>query len=64
VVARVWNADKGVLTDWFGPLTVGGPTRVIADLPAAGRYLVEVRDGRDDARSPVPYTLKVDLSVP
>lgn len=54
---RVWNANRDVLHNWLSPLSTGGPNVQSADLPAAGVYTLEVRDGRDDARSVEPYRL-------
>jgi hypothetical protein len=62
VVVRLWDADKGVVSDWLSPTAVGGPLDAHVDLPAAGEYRLEVRDGGDDARSPAPYSLRVDLA--
>ena len=57
VVFRTWNADKGILLDWQQPLDKGGDVDALVDLPSAGRYYLEVREGRDDAASSVPYRL-------
>jgi len=62
MVFRVWTAEKSVLSDWQSPLRVGGSTEATVDLPRAGRYLLEVRDGRDDARSEQPYRLQVSFT--
>jgi hypothetical protein len=64
MVNRVWNADKGVILDWQAPLRAGGDVTGIAEIPAAGKYYIEVADSRDDARSPSPYTLKAVLNTP
>ncbi len=48
VYMRVWTADKQVLRDWFGPSRVGGDVGDFADLPAPGRYFVEISDGNND----------------
>jgi Caspase domain len=52
---RVWNAEGQTLSNWFTPLAVGGETHGTSDLPQPGTYLVEMRDGRDDARSVQPF---------
>ena len=62
VVLRLWNGNKDVLTNWFTPLAKGGNTSALVDLPAAGRYVLEVRDGSDDARSVQPFTLRADFT--
>ncbi|MHA1554857.1 MAG: caspase family protein [Alphaproteobacteria bacterium] len=48
---RVWTADKSVLRDWFGPGRKGGDVYGFADLPAPGRYFIEISDGNRDAAS-------------
>ncbi len=60
IYLRVWTADKTVLRDWFGPARHGGDVYDFADLPAPGRYFIEVTDGNRDASSPDPFDL--DLS--
>ncbi|MBI3958898.1 MAG: PPC domain-containing protein, partial [Chloroflexi bacterium] len=62
VVLRVWNGNKDVLTNWYTPLAKGGNTSAVVDLPAPGRYVLEVRDGSDDARSVQPFTLRADFT--
>jgi hypothetical protein len=57
LVFRVWNSNKDVISDWFAPLKAGGETLANFDLPAPGRYFLEVHDGNDDDRSVQPYTL-------
>lgn len=59
VVVRVWNANKDTITNWFAPLAKGGNTAAVIDLPAAGRYYLEVRDGSDDAESGQAYSLAI-----
>jgi hypothetical protein len=54
---RVWTADKAVLRDWIAPLRHGGDTEGFADLPAPGRYVLELVDGNADASSPALYDL-------
>ena len=67
---RVWNAERQVVSEWYAPLAPGGDTKATVDLPTSGSYVLEVRDGRDDARAIEPYTLQVtftptqDLSEP
>ncbi len=46
---RLWNADKGTLTGWL-PLKQGADAAF--DLPSSGTYVLEIRDGNNDARSP------------
>ena len=55
---RIWDADLRTITGWFAPLKAGGDTEGTIDLPDQGSYVVEVRDGRDDARSVLPYSLR------
>jgi hypothetical protein len=51
VYMRVWNSDKQVLKDWFGPPRVGGDVDDFADLPVPGRYFIEIVDGNNDQAS-------------
>ena len=57
IVFRVWNANKDVVSGWFAPLRKGAETVGVIQLPAGGRYYIEVRDNRDDARSIKPYRI-------
>ena len=58
VAVRLWNSNRDTLTGWFTPLAKGGNTDGTVDLAAPGRYVLEVRDSSDDARSssPTPST--------
>lgn len=58
---RVWNGDKRTLTGWYGPLRPGGDTEATIDIPEPGLYMLEVRDGRDDARSVVSFSTRVSF---
>ncbi len=58
IAARVWNADKSTISGWFSPLSAGGDTELLIDLPAAGQFFLEVRDGSDDGRAIEPYRLQ------
>jgi hypothetical protein len=62
IVVRVRNADKDPLTGYFKPSAKGAPTEVLADLPAPGRWWLEVRDNYDDARAIEPYRLRSELT--
>lgn len=55
--ARVWNANKDTISNWFAPLASGGDTTGVVDLPTPGRYYLEVVDGASDARAIQPFTL-------
>lgn len=57
VVFRLWNANKETMTNWFAPLSQGGATEALIDLPEAGSYYLEVHDDRDDQRSVQPFSL-------
>jgi hypothetical protein len=59
IVYRVWNAAGRVVGGWTGPARVGADTIGMAALKDAGRYYLEVADGRDDARATKPYTLTI-----
>lgn len=62
VVFRLWNANKETMTNWFAPLSKGGPTEAVIDLPEAGRYYLEVHDDRDDQRSVRPFRLTFEFT--
>ena len=62
MLARVWNANFSAISDWYAPLAKGGDTTGRFDIPAPGRYYLEVRDKDDNARSTQPYTIKVDFT--
>ncbi|MBX2997905.1 MAG: PPC domain-containing protein [Caldilineaceae bacterium] len=59
---RVWNANRDAISAWITPLAKGGDTKGMVDLPAPGRYYLEVRDGSDDARSVQPYSLTINFT--
>lgn len=61
VVFRVWNAEKRTITDWQAPLRAGADTVGLAEIAVSGTYYIEVSDSRDDARSPLPYTLQATM---
>ncbi|MCC0042973.1 MAG: caspase family protein [Brucellaceae bacterium] len=60
IYVRLWNAD-GKAASWVGPPRPGGVTDAVFAVEAAGIYRLEVRDGNNDARSPVRYRLGVDF---
>jgi hypothetical protein len=55
---RLLNAERTEIQYWVGPPSVGGVTTGSTQIPAAGWYWMEIRDGNDDARSPIPFTVK------
>jgi hypothetical protein len=62
ISCRVWNSDLQTITNWFAPLKAGGDTEGTIDLPERGGYVIEIRDGRDDARSVLPYALRATFT--
>jgi hypothetical protein len=54
---RFWDSSARAISGWKGPLAIGGPVEAEVDVKAPGSYYVEVRDGRNDARSPAAYSL-------
>ncbi|MEX0852137.1 MAG: PPC domain-containing protein, partial [Bauldia sp.] len=46
---------------WFGPPRKGGVTEAELAVPAAGLYRLQIADGNNDARSAVPFRLRVDF---
>ncbi|WP_031435174.1 PPC domain-containing protein [Methylomarinum vadi] len=63
IVFRLWNANKETITNWFAPLSKGGPTEAVLDLPEPGSYYLEVHDDRDDQRSVQPFTLTFEFKA-
>ena len=61
LIFRVWNANRDVVQNWVSPLAKGGDTVGAATLKEAGRYFIELRDGRNDGRSIQPYTLTIRM---
>ena len=62
IMFRCYNSDTEVIHDWFYPLTTGADNYGAVDVPAAGRYYIEVRDQGDNARSVEPFTLEVGFT--
>ena len=58
---RVLDANREVISGWYAPLAKGGENINIFDIPAPGSYLIEIRDGRNDQRSPLPFTVKASF---
>ena len=56
------DAERQVMSDWYAPLAPGGDTKATVDLPTGGSYVLEVHDGRDDARAIEPYLLQVTFT--
>ncbi len=52
VYVRVLNADGQAILGSTGPAREGGDVYTFADLPAPGRYFVELHDGSSNASSP------------
>lgn len=53
---RLHGPDNAVLRDWQA-MPVGVDNTVVVDLPGPGRYVIELADGYDDARTPAPLKL-------
>jgi hypothetical protein len=53
---RVWDANGGA-SNWYGPAKPNGDYAVPVPIAAAGAYCLEIADGNNDARSPVPFTV-------
>ncbi len=60
---RVWTSDKAALTSWFQAERPGADAVGVIDLPAAGRYLIEVRDGKNDTASPSFYSMQLAFAA-
>ena len=61
LAVRLWNADGKAITGWIGANTPGAALDASFDLPRPGRYFLELRDGRNDARSAQPFELALNL---
>lgn len=61
VEVRLRDNNLDVLNNWVGPLAHGGDTSATFDLPAGGRYFLEIGDGSADARSVDPYLVAVEF---
>ncbi len=59
---RIKNADGGQVWGWQSASATGETFTAIADLPAPGTYIIEVRDGSSDARSAQPYEMVASLN--
>ena len=59
---RIWNSDKYALSGWFTPLRVGGPADGSFDLPEPGRYVIEMRDGKNDTGSTEKYGFDLEFT--
>ena len=55
IAFRVLNADRADMTGWITAPRLGGVTTGTVTLPGAGWYWMEIRDGSNDARSPLPF---------
>ncbi len=62
IYMRVWNANKDVLRDWFGPPRPGGDTYDYADLPRPGRYFIEIADGNNNASDAQSFPLTLNFT--
>jgi hypothetical protein len=62
MAVRVLRSDGGLVANWQGAKASGQTFSGSADLPAAGTYLLEVRDGYNNARSPAPYRFTVTFA--
>lgn len=61
VTFRVVDTAGKQIQYWVRPAQSGVAEKVV-DLPEAGAYYIEVRDGGDNARSSEPYTLTASFS--
>jgi hypothetical protein len=56
--ARIWNADRQVISDWQVAPRAGGALDARYAIPRPGTYAIELADGYSDASSPGPFVLK------
>ena len=59
---RIFNADAGVIHDWYVSPHPGEKTENTYDFKEPGRFYLQVADSYSDARSTAPYTLSFDIS--
>ena len=59
--ARVWNANRDVVSDWQGAATAGGALDGIYPVPGPGRYWIEMSDGGSNAASADGFVVGVDF---
>lgn len=64
IIFRVFNAEGVDISGWKAPLRAGADTIEKVDLPAAGRYFIELADAKNDGRSAEMYTLRVTAPAP
>ncbi|MCP4386358.1 MAG: hypothetical protein GY798_33950, partial [Hyphomicrobiales bacterium] len=57
----VYDSNGGEVGKWHTSTSEGAPFEDRVDIAAPGRYLIEVRDGHNTARSPDAYTMQVTL---
>ncbi len=56
---RVLRADGKLVHNWVAPLRAGSENVAEINIKEPGRYVVEVSDGKDDARAEGTYTLRI-----
>lgn len=59
---RVWNANLDTISDWIRPLAKGGDNINFVDLPAAGRYYVELVEDSGNLRAIQPFSLTLSFT--
>jgi len=57
IAFRLLNADRAEIQYWVSAPRPGGLTSGTVAIPAAGWYWMEIRDGNNNARSPLPFTV-------
>ena len=62
IAFQVYGPEKGLLQGWLTTPKIGQENVRVVDLPRPGIYHLEVRDGHNNARSTVPYTLRATLT--
>lgn len=59
---RVLDESGRLVKNWQTAPAFGEAFQAIADLPAPGSYIIEVRDGSNNARSATPYEMVASLN--
>ena len=58
VFVRAYDLDLNVVADWQGPKREGGDTEAIVHFARPGIYFLLIKDGSDNAASPMPFRVE------
>ena len=63
LAVRMLDADRRVVSDWKATPRPGGVLDVSFDVPAAGAYWLEIRDGYNDGHAPQPIDVALSFAA-